>query len=262
MSIRRLLKSVVRDLLPYAELDFRTPYGLHLYVPDRGAWSSLGEVFLARLYDPFYRHLCGVHGWVDLGCNNGFFSFGLLDYLSRLEEKVPDTRAFLGDANERCIAWVLRSIGENGLQNVWRCQHVVVGPPGATVCFSQDKDSLHSNIFGRGRTQKKSCHNATDLPALLACEQNIYDLIKIDIEGAELFLFKHHGDLLKKFRYGLCEWHAPPYDGPALREAIKGLGGEVVEVQSHSAGGRDLSRGHSWMAPVGMALWRNAAPAV
>lgn len=119
MSIRRLLKSIVRDLLPYADLDIHTPSGLQLYVPDRGAWSSASEVFISRGYDPFYQHLDGVRHWVDLGCNQGFFSVGLLEHLIRVSGSTPDTRVFLGDANETCVARVRAAIEHNRLSG-WR----------------------------------------------------------------------------------------------------------------------------------------------
>jgi len=261
MVIKRLLRSIARDLMPYAELEFPTPFGLRLCVPDRGAWSRPGDVLVARSYDSRYAHLKPVRCVVDLGSNNGFFSFSLLDYLTPVEGKPPATRALLGDANDRCVAQVQRAIVENGLQATWRCQHLVVGPPGQVVHFKHAKDSLHSNVFARGRAGKTLHYQVTDLSALLGGERDVFDLIKIDIEGAELFLFRHNRDILKKFRFGLCEWHAPQFDGPAMREALAGLGFELMEIRSHAIESYDLSRGHSWNSPAGMALWKNPSTA-
>jgi FkbM family methyltransferase len=259
MSIRRLLKSVVRDLLPYAGLDFHTPSGLHLYVPDRGAWSSAGEIFFSRGYEPFYKHLNGVRHWVDLGCNQGFFSFGLLDYLARREGRPPDTRVFLGDANEDCVARVRAAIKHNGLQSGWRCERVVVGPRNATVRFQQHKDSIHSNIFARGRGRKIVHLPTTDLSLMLAHEPRSFDLVKIDIEGAEKFLFHHHLDFLKQFRYGLCEWHTPIFSGPDLANSLRHSNWQVVELYS-SGVEYDQRRGNTWESPQGTVLWENPNP--
>jgi len=261
MSLKRLLKSVVRDLLPYAGLDFHTQYGLHLYVPDRGAWSSAGEVFFTRVYDPFYPHLNGVRRWVDLGCNHGFFSFGLLDYLSRQEKKLPTTDVFLGDANEVCATRVQAMIKHNALQPRWRCQHVVIGPPGTTVSFQQHKDSLGSNIFGQGRSRRFIRYPVTDITARLDGERELFDLIKIDIEGAEKFLFDHHVGLLKRFRYGLCEWHAPTFSGADLHSRLNQLNWRVLELRSQGID-YDVSCGHSWDSPMGMVLWENPQPVI
>lgn len=260
MSLKRLMQSVVRDLLPCARLDFHTQSGLHLYVPDRGAWSSAGEVFITRGYDSFYERLDDVRHWVDLGSNQGFFSFGLLDHLARRPGPPPDTRAFLGDANETCVMRVRAAIEHNGLQNKWRCERVVIGPPDSTVKFQQHKDSIHSNIFAHGRSRKKFHLPTTDISRLLADEGNLFDLIKIDIEGAEKFLFQYHLDFLRRFRYGICEWHAPIFPGVQIERELRRLNWRVVNICSKAVQ-YDLAHGDSWESPLGLALWENPNPA-
>jgi FkbM family methyltransferase len=263
VSLKRLLKSIAWKLLPCAGLEARTPAGLRLPVRDKGEWGCLDEIFVGRAYEPFCPHLQGVRGWVDLGCNVGFFSLGLLDALARHASGTPPaTTAFLGDANETCVGLASETIRRNGLAPAWRCEHVVIGPPGETVSFAQFKFSIHSNIFARQRGERTFRYRTTDFPALMGRLCGVFDLIKIDVEGAEMFLFKHHGDWLRKFGYGLCEWHAPQFEGAALRVAVRALGFEVLEMRSQPAEGYDVSRGHSWESPVGMALWRNPSLAV
>ena len=257
---KRLLKSIVRDWLHYAELDFTTPSGLQLFVPDRGAWGSAGEVFHTRLYDPFYQHLREVRHWVDLGCNNGFFSFGLLDYLTTAGKPAPETRAFLADANQICVTRVQAAIDHNRLSSLWRCRQLVIGPPGATVSFQQHKDSLHSNIFGHGRSRRFFRYPTTDISALLKAESQLFDLIKIDIEGAERFLFENHLPFLKRFRFGLCEWHTPDFPGVKLQEYLQQLGWRTLELRSQGVQYDRAALGDSWVSPLGMVLWENPAP--
>ncbi|MFO1515049.1 MAG: FkbM family methyltransferase, partial [Verrucomicrobiota bacterium] len=218
MGTKRLLKSIAWKMLPWAGLELNTHSGLKLPVRDAGEWGCLGEVFVARAYEPFWKYLATVRGWVDLGCNAGFFSFALLDQL-RLGQSPGNSSAFLGDANEHCVAQTLRSIQQNGLADCWHCRHVVVGPTGQTVNFAQFKFSVHSGIFSKQRGEKNFRYQTTDLTQLEDHFQGRYDLLKIDIEGAELFLFQDYGDWLKRFRYGLCEWHAPHFDGAALQSS-------------------------------------------
>jgi FkbM family methyltransferase len=259
VSIQRLMKSIVRDMLPYAGLDFRTPGGLHLFVPDRGAWSSVGEIFIAREYDQVYSHLGDVRNWVDLGCNQGFFSFALLEYFARNNHHMPDTRVFLGDANEGCVARVSAAIKNNRLEDKWRCERIVIGPPDTTVRFEVHKESVHSNIFSWGRSSKCQQLPTTNISQMFAKEQRLFDLIKIDIEGAEKFLFENHMDFLKRFRYGLCEWHSPVFTGVEFEERLRQLKWRVVDFRS-SGDRYDLSLGNSWKSPFGVALWENPAP--
>ena len=259
MSLKRLMRSIVRALLPYAALEFQTGSGLHLFVPDRGAWSSAGEVFMGRVYDPFYQHLGGVRRWVDLGCNNGFFSFGLLDHLARQSGRRPETRAFLGDANPVCAARVSAAIAHNGLKPQWLCEPLIIGPRNANVSLKVHKDSMHTNIFDRGHGRRVSGHSTTDITGRLAQETDFFDLIKIDIEGAERFLFDDHLALLKRFPYGLCEWHTPNFPGPELNARLQQLNWRVVELRSQGVE-YDRARGDSWESPMGMVLWENPAP--
>lgn len=256
---QKLLKSISWKLLPYAGLELATESGMHFSVANRGAWGSYTEVFVGRVYAPFLPHLQSVRGWVDLGCNNGFFSYRLLDQIVQTGGPAPRTRVLLGDADEQCVAAVSRTIEGNPLAADWKCQHVVVGPPGESVTFSQMKDSTHSSIFARRNRKRAFRYPSTDLNALTAGCHGVFDLVKIDIEGAEKILFEHHGDLLRRFRYGLCEWHAPEFDGSAQREAIERAGFKVIELRSQAVD-YDLARGHSWDSPLGMVLWENPAP--
>lgn len=253
----RLFKSLAWKCLPGAELQLRTQAGLRLEIRDKGAWAALEEIFVARIYEPFFRHLNGITGWVDLGCNVGFFSLGLLDYLKRQHAADPLPRALLGDANTHCVAMARRMVQTNRLASVWDCRHVVVGPPGEVVTFSQFKLSLHSGIFSPQRGEKTFRYRTTDLPALLSGWDGACNLIKLDIEGAERCVFENHSELMAGFQYGLCEWHAPHFLGSSLREWIRNHKLELLEMKSQPVEGYDSSLGDSWDSPVGTALWRN-----
>jgi len=242
--------------MPYADLRLRTRGGLWLDIRDQGGWGCLQEVFLGAAYEPFFRHLGDVRGWVDLGCNVGFFSLALLESL-RQRDPSSAPAALLGDANESCVAMARRAVEQNNLSSRWECRHVVVGPPGQTVSFAQFKFSVHSGIFSAQPGEKNYNYPTTDLPALLKGLGPEVDLLKLDIEGAERFVFDQHSDLLGRFRYGLCEWHAPHFSGSALRRWIEEHQLEILEMRSQTAEGYDAARGHTWESPVGIALWRN-----
>ena len=250
------MQSVAWKMLPYAGLEARTPGGLRLAVTDKGQWGCLDEIFISRAYEPFWPSLRDVRGWVDLGCNAGFFSLAQQDFLNRNGAINEPTRAFLGDANETCVAQAREAIQRNGLAEYWTSEHVVIGPPGETVSFSQFKFSVHSSIFALQRGERTLRYPVTDVPALVSRLSGVFDLIKIDIEGAELFLIRHHNDLLNRFRYGLCEWHAPQFDGRAMREWLAGTGFQILQMRSQPAD-YDLARGHSWDSPeIGRASCR------
>jgi len=255
--VKRLLKSWAWKLLPRAELRLRTRGGLRLDIADQGAWGCLEEVFLGAAYEPFFRHLHDVRGWVDLGCNVGFFSLALWDSILQRNPNAPLPRVLMGDANEHCLTMVRRALDNNQLSGPWNCRHIVVGPPGETVSFAQFRFSVHSGIFSAQRGEKNYRYPTTDLPSLLSGLGPEMDLLKLDVEGAERFIFELHPHLLGRFRFGLCEWHAPHFPGNSLRQWIKTHKLELLEMRSQTAEGYDSARGHTWDSPVGMALWRN-----
>jgi FkbM family methyltransferase len=257
--IKRLLKSWAWKLLPHADLRLRTRGGLWLDIRDQGAWGCLEEVFLGAAYEPFFRHLGQVRGWLDLGCNVGFFSLALLDRLRQQAPSAPCPRVLMADANEHCVAMARRALESNNLSGRWDCRHVVVGPPGESVSFAQFRFSVHSSIFPTQRGEKNYRYPTTDLPALFNSLAPEIDLLKLDIEGAERFVFELPDPLLGRFHYGLCEWHAPHFKGGALRDWIEKHQLELLEMRSQTAEGYDSSRGHTWDSPVGIALWRNPA---
>lgn len=259
MSLKRLCRSIAWKMLPFAGLEMKTSGGLHLLIRDKGEWSCLREIFVERVYDPFWPHLRDVRGWVDLGCNVGFFSLAMAETLTLAWKQRPPTRAFLGDANKVCLATAWDNVSRNGLAEGWSHGHVVAGPPGETVTFSQFKNSIHSGILSRQKGEKTFHYPTTHLGKLFGELQGVFDLIKIDVEGAEVFVFQHYAQELRRFRFGLCEWHAPDFEGPALRKAIQELGFEVLEMRSQDYGW-NLARGHAWESPLGMVLWRNPSP--
>ena len=257
--MKRLLKSWAWKLLPHADLRLRTRGGLWLNIADQGAWGCLEEVFVGGAYEPFFRHLNGIRGWVDLGCNVGFFSLALWDSMLQKNPSASPPKVLMGDANEHCLKMVRAGLQGNGLERRWACRHVVVGPPGETVSFAQFRFSVHSGIFSAQKGEKNYRYPTTDLPLLLSDLGPELDLLKLDVEGAERFVFELHPDLLAGFRFGLCEWHAPHFPGKAFRNWIEKNKLELLEMRSQTAEGYDAGRGHTWDSPVGIALWRNPA---
>ena len=256
LNLNRLLESLAWKLLPYAKMELVTPHKLRVKVRNKGDWACLSEVFLSRCYDPFFEHLGDVSCWVDLGCNAGLFSLGLLEHLRSQGRLTGDTRAVLCDANEDCVQLARETLSENPACRSWRCAHAVLGPRDTEVIFSQFKFSVHSSIFSEQKGEKVFRYRTADPESLLNGLRGPFDLVKIDIEGAEKFLFSDYPSFLKRFRYGLCEWHAPEFDGGQLREKISEHGFELIEVRSQPVN-YDLSQGHSFRSPIGMVLWRN-----
>jgi glycosyltransferase involved in cell wall biosynthesis len=257
--MKRLLKTLAWRFLPHADLEAKTPCGLRLPIRDKGAWGCLDEIFVQRAYAPCWSHLHDVRGGVDLGCNVGFFPLAYWICSRPTPNPGHRPKPFWGDANQGGLQAVRQTLVLNRIGRDWMCEHRVVGPRGELAPFNQFKFSVHSSVFADQRGEKVFRSPATDLAALLRGRDGVFDLIKMDIEGVEVFLFRHYTELLKRFRFGLCEWHAPHFLGSALEEHIARLDGQVLAMRSPDWG-YDLARGHSRGSPLGTALWRVPAP--
>jgi FkbM family methyltransferase len=256
MSFRRFLKSVAWRLMPYADLDWQTSTGLRLRVRDKSEWSCLNEIFVDRVYDSFFRQLSGVRGWVDLGCNVGFFTLALLDHLRRQTPFVVPERVVLVDASEGCVRVTRDNLDVCGLTPQCAVRHGVIGPTGQSVEFHEFQYAVASGIFSRQRGERIHRYPTTPLADLLAGETAVFDLIKVDIEGAERLLFEQETPVMQRFRFGISEWHEPTMSGRQLHGACAQAGFEVLGFASQAIE-YDLRRGHSLESPLGMLWWHN-----
>ncbi len=256
---QRLQQSLAWRFFPHASLAARTASGLALRLTDKGDWASASEVFIERTYDPFFRHLVGVRAWVDAGCNTGFFSLGLVEYLRAQADQVPATRAVLLDASARSVAKARDLAAANELSG-WRCRRCVIGPAGQTVPFYEFKYSVTSSLFPKARPERVEQVATTLLADAIGTSPDDFDLLKVDIEGAEKFLFDQEEAVLRAFPLVLMEWHQPEWPGSALKRWLDATKAKLLEVRSLPCDWDPVRQGHSFGSPVGLALWRNQGP--
>lgn len=258
-ALKRLQHSLAWRFFPAADLHSRTGTGLRLRLTDKGDWASAAEMFIERTYDPFFQHLGAVRRWVDVGCNAGFFSLGLLEHLRSQSGDAPvTTEAVLFDASARSVAKTDALIAENELRGVWRTRVCVIGPAGQEVEFCDFKYSVASTIFPKGRPERVIRMKTTPLAEAIGAPPQAFDLLKVDIEGAEKCLFEQESGVLREFALVLMEWHAPEWTGAQLRQWLEQAGAELLAVRSLPCEWDPARQGHSFDSPIGLALWRRS----
>jgi FkbM family methyltransferase len=255
-SFDRLLQSLAWRLFPAAGLRCFSKSGLQLSVLDKGDWAACSEIFIEQSYAPFFEHFGGVRRWVDLGSNAGFFSLALLDHLREKVGTNVQTAAFLLDASKKSLRKADRYLEENRLQAIWRTIPCVIGPEGKEVNFYEYKYSVASSVFRRARPERVSRLRTIPLARALGAPAADFDLLKVDIEGAELFLLQQEADFVAHFPLVVLEWHYD-FPGPHLRQWIADHSGEVIALRSTPSDWDPVRQGHSWESPLGVALWRN-----
>lgn len=214
--------------------------------------SSFEEIFLKAEYAPALKHLSHVRSWIDLGAYGGFFSL----WLSwALECPLQDLRVCLVEADPRRISWLERLAGLN-----WGHDHCTV-LHGAVAATGEGRvhfrlDNYMGARIARGHSSDTEVVQVPVLDggSLAELFGGGVDLVKADIEGAEMGLLAGYGSLLTRTRWLLVEWHeGQEYDSSEERTRARagGLGFELVEVVQH----RRLAGG----VETGVLLFRNKA---
>jgi FkbM family methyltransferase len=236
-----------------SELDLRIPLGYDVCVPwfDQEIGSSFAEIFLEQEYSGMFQHMKPPARWIDLGAFAGFFSAWVLWTRNRLQ--LGDSEALLIDADEKRAPFIADLLRINNLSQRFCFRHGTIGAGSGTAKF------VHVPYMGSALASIAGpIGQSFDVPILTAAEimstfQPPYDLVKVDIEGAEYELFQNYRDLLSQCEHLLLEWHSWHSGGGGMVR-LQDLAAEtgfhqVAELQSV----REVSAGQT-----GIILFRHA----
>jgi len=228
-------------LMPYANVHIKTASRLKVPITLRGDTKFIQDIFILHEYDPFLRHLKHISTWVDLGCNSGIVSLAIYDNI----ENKGQARGLLVDAGNRCIKAVKHLVAQNGLAGKFTWLLGLVGPSGQNMVFNEQKHGLISSavIANRKETLRRmECVSIRDILNAHGLEQGT-DLLKVDIEGSEKFLFPDEDGVFDLFRFTWLEYHKPHLFPETILALIEEKGYDVLVHEEHPNSG--------------MILWRN-----
>jgi len=206
---RRLAFAIKQDY--FVELQLRMPLEPGLAAPlDRwDAFIAFSETFLSNEYGDLFQRIALPDRWLDFGCHRGYFSLWVAWEKARRGLDGPG-KALLIDADPRAGTWFKNLLECNpSLQNFQFLQAAVATPDsGDAVSFIQ-RDGMASLHPG---DMPGECDDPISVPRLEAerITEKLappYDLIKVDIEGAEFALFETMGEILSQARLLVIEWH-------------------------------------------------------
>jgi len=211
-------------LFRWLDLTWELPSGLHLRVASYGDWIIYNEIFVRGEYDQANSIAVGsaadndspLH-IVDLGANVGFFTLHAVDRLRQRGRASEEFMITAVEGNERCIKeFQARVFAENGLSRSVRLIHGLVGERTGVATFY---DNTLFNEGGRSGVRVPY----VDLSSLFASSPHI-DLLKCDIEGAELLFIENYTDVLRKVRVAVFELHDDKCDTQQCRSLLSKLG--------------------------------------
>lgn len=177
-------------------------------------WSDMlafGEIFRGGIYDSVFDGApCTTY--CDLGCQSG------LAFLRLVARSGPPQRSLLVDGNPLAITRARANVREAGLEGV-AVVHGAVGCPTAaaesTTEFVLLPNELECGLSGR-QTGTRAARTVTvpiiDLES--SWREHVgdvpCDLLKMDVEGAELNVLVAEGKFLERVQRCVLEWHDPP----------------------------------------------------
>jgi FkbM family methyltransferase len=196
-------------------------------------WSDLlayNEIFRAGIYDVVFDDH-PVATFCDLGSQSGM---ALLRLASR--SGAPQ-HALLVDGNPHAVERCRRNMYAAGLGDAVRVVHGAVGcadPGSGTTGFVLRENELECALAaGQGTERAKTVEVpviSLDKAWLEYAGDVPCDLLKMDIEGAELDVLRNDRAFLSRVHAIVLEWHDPPAARAVVIEMLRSLGFADVRV--------------------------------
>ena len=181
----------------------------------------------------------GIQTFVDLGCNTGYFSLWLAHKLGK-----RDLSGLIIDGNPEAVEDARWHAETNHLDKV-KVMQGLVGVPSAS---GSAEFFVHiSNVRSMAAAPQQTGPDSTGWKAIkVPClnvnenwEKNIpgqrCDLLKMDIEGAELDFIRLEKEFLKKVQVIIAEWHKRQVQFADLQQELVAQGFKLKSILSEEA---------------------------
>jgi FkbM family methyltransferase len=217
-----------RRLYRLLDLEYTLEYGVSLQVRSKGEWWVYNDIFVNQEYDlPISAALDSYSGRpltvLDLGANVGYFALRIIDLARQkgMEDfalditMVEGSPAIFGELERRLRS---QSLPEARLSLV----HGLAGLPAGKGVMHESALHVKNTIMGSA-TSAGTPVAFVDLQELMQGREEI-DLLKCDIEGAELLFLENYEGLLRKIKTAVFELHHELCDTRRCVSILEGLG--------------------------------------
>ncbi len=214
---RRLIFELVHHY--YKDLGIKVPLGNGLWCPISfmEAWSSFSEIFIEAEYAGAFEAMPLPSKWIDLGCHAGFFSLYVI--WKRAQRSLPpDFRALLIDGDSRVKAQIDALTKVNGLTEHLRFEHGLISAHSGSQRFVERSHMASSLSYDEHSDASATLVRTLTESQLVEMLPPPYDLLKVDIEGAEYDLLTHYKGLIASAKYLLLEWHSWHPNGGGIQQ--------------------------------------------
>ena len=166
---------------------------------------SFSEVFIHGEYSEFLHHMPLPRRWLDLGCHAGYFSNYLAWQCRR--QQADDFSALLIDADPRVRLDVEHMIRVNQFESKFSFRAGLIQAGSGPQPFGL-RQAMASSSELQASTECVATVEILSSGSIIEAFAPPYDLIKLDVEGAEYDFIEHYGAVLSQARTLLVEWHS------------------------------------------------------
>ncbi|MBC8032312.1 MAG: FkbM family methyltransferase [Pyrinomonadaceae bacterium] len=195
----------------------------------RSDWVIYNDIFVDGEYDVSIQEavrsarMDGSITVLDLGANVGFFTLRFLDLLRQSEQANCPCRVTLVEGSPKIVKELSsRLLGDNEMMGKVRIVHGLVGERHGEARISERDFHAMNSIYFDQSAETVSV-DFVNLDTLFQPGE-VIDLLKCDIEGAELCFIENYRDLLRRSKAAVFELHHDKCDTERCMKILRDLG--------------------------------------
>lgn len=226
IDIPDLRRRLIFDLKQryFSELEIEVPLGFGLKAPigSQEYWVSFEEIFFEQEYKALLENIVTEkyfpQRWLDLGCHAGYFSLWLAYERIKSGLTINDCRCLLIDPDPNVANQVRKLITSNRLESSFQFLPAAISKDSGQTKFAV-RGFMSSSLADLGdETRDVFSVRSINTNELISYMSPPYDLIKIDIEGAEFDFMTSYEEVLKSAKHVILEWHSWHTGGGGMQQ--------------------------------------------
>lgn len=226
LDIPEVRRRLIFDLKQryFSDLDIQIPLGFGLKAPISSPefWISFEEIFFEREYAALLENIASAkqfpQRWIDLGCHAGFFSLWLLYERIKSGLAINDCRALLIDPDPRLGPSIKKLISSNRLESTFQYLPFAISKDLEQTEFAL-RGYMSSSLAAIGdKPSEVRLVKTINTNELISYMSPPYDLIKIDIEGAEFDFLSAYDEIFKSAKHVILECHSWHTGGGGMQQ--------------------------------------------
>ena len=229
LSIKKRAHKLRKLTAKRPEFKWTVKSGVTVRVAGDSDWVIYNDIFVEGEYDePIRAALAAAPEGrelrvLDVGANVGFFTLRLFDLLRRGGKGAARASVVLIEGSPKVAAELERRVlGDNSLGDSVRVVKGLAGERSGRARIAENDFHAMNSIFF-DRTADFVEVEFVDLEGLVGAGDEI-DLLKCDIEGAELRLLENYPGLLRRTRSAVFELHHERCDTERCRQLLSEAG--------------------------------------